>query len=88
MSALYMIVHEKQPVELAKRQLSLKFGHIRQSDTGILDYFFERHLEDDAKEPIEFFTWVETKYDPAELELTFKASRWAKLLTNTVLRRE
>lgn len=88
MSTLYMIVHEGQPVHLAKAQLSLKFGHIRQSDTGVLDYFFERYLEDNAKEPIEFFTWVGTKYDPEEVERTFKARGWAKILTNTVLRRE
>lgn len=88
MSALYMIVHEGRSVAEAKQQLSLKFGHIRQSDTGILDYFFERYLADDAARPIAFFDWVEQRYDPAEMERSYKASGWANVLTNTLLRRE
>lgn len=88
MSTLYMIAHEGRPVDEARRQLSLRFGHIRQSDTGILDYFFERYLADNAKTPIDFFDWVRDVYDPDELKRTFKASRWGNLLTNTILRRE
>lgn len=88
MSALYLITHEKRPVAEARRQLSLKFGHIRQSDTGILDYFFERYLEDDRKAPIEFFEWVQHRYDPDELKRSFVAKGWANVITNKLLRRE
>ncbi|MFM9940333.1 MAG: fused DSP-PTPase phosphatase/NAD kinase-like protein [Hyphomicrobiaceae bacterium] len=88
MSTLYMIVHEQQPVAEAKAQLALKFGHIRQSDTGILDYFFERYLAEAAVQPIEFFDWVETVYDPEELLRTYRSSRWANFITNKLLRRE
>ena len=88
MSALYMIVREGRSVEEAKEQLAWKFGHIRQSDTGILDYFFERYLADDAEAPIEFFDWVEHRYDPGEVERSFKAKGWANLITNKLLRRE
>ena len=61
---------------------------IRQADTGILDYFFERYLRDAAACPIEFGDWVETVYDPAELHRTFHASRWANRLVDGALRRE
>ena len=88
MSALYMIVHENVPVTVAKEQLALKFGHIRQSDTGILDYFFERYLADNALKPMPFFDWVEKVYDPDELKRTFAAKGWANLITNRLLRRE
>jgi protein tyrosine/serine phosphatase len=88
MSALYMIVREGRPVAEAKEQLALKFGHIRQSDTGILDYFFERYLADNAVAPIDFFDWVEQRYDPAEIEATYKARGWANVITNKLLRRE
>ena len=88
MSTLYLIVHEGVPVADAKAQLALKFGHIRQSDTGILDYFFERYLADNAVQSIPFFTWVETVYDPDEVKRTYQARGWANVLTNTVLRRE
>lgn len=88
MSTLYLIVREGLPVAEAKQQLALKFGHIRQSDTGILDYFFERYLADTAGRPMPFFDWVEKVYDPEELKQSFHAKGWANLITNTILRRE
>ena len=88
MSALYLIAHEGVPVAEAKAQLALKFGHIRQSDTGILDYFFERYLEDAARRPMPFFDWVEQVYDPEELKRSYSAKGWANIITNRLLRRE
>ena len=88
MSALYLIAHENVPVAVAREQLALKFGHIRQSDTGILDYFFERYLQDNALQPMPFFDWVENVYDPEELKRTFAAKGWANVITNRLLRRE
>lgn len=88
MSTLYLIIHEGVPVATARAQLALRFGHIRQSDTGILDYFFERYLADNAQCPIAFFDWVERVYDPDELKRTFAATGWANLITNRLLRRE
>lgn len=88
MSTLYMIVREGRPVAEAKEQLGLKFGHIRQSDTGILDYFFERYLEETAAAPMDFFDWVETRYDSEELLRSFQAKGWANVITNKLLRRE
>ncbi|MGE0765648.1 MAG: tyrosine-protein phosphatase [Hyphomicrobiaceae bacterium] len=88
MSTLYLIVAEGMPVEQARHQLSLRFGHIRQSDTGVLDYFFERYLETNAASPIEFFDWVETVYDPDEVKRSFVARGWANVITNRILRRE
>jgi len=88
MSTLYLIIVEGLPVEVARRQLSLKFGHIRQSDTGILDYFFEDYLRANADSPIEFFDWVERIYDPERLKRSFVARGWANVITNRILRRE
>ncbi len=88
MSALYRIVRRGETVEVAKSELSLKFGHIRQADTGILDYFFEAYLADDAKKSVNFWTWVSTVYDPDEIKRTFHASSLANRLVNNVLHRE
>ena len=88
MSALYLIAHEGVAVAEARAQLALKFGHIRQSDTGILDYFFERYLEDTARQPMPFFDWVAKVYDPDELKRSFQAKGWANVITNKLLRRE
>jgi hypothetical protein len=88
MSALYRHLRCGVPIAEAKRELSLRYGHIRQADTGVLDYFFERYLEDNAKNPMPFFDWVETVYDPKELRRSFHAEGWANRIVDSVLRRE
>jgi protein tyrosine phosphatase (PTP) superfamily phosphohydrolase (DUF442 family) len=88
MSVLYRFVHEGEPLEQAKKELSLRYGHIRQAHTGILDYFFERYLADNALRPMPFFEWVDTVYDPDELKRSFQSKGWANRLVDSVLRRE
>lgn len=88
MSTLYLIAVDGVPVAEARAQLALKFGHIRQADTGILDYFFECYLEHDKKQPTPFFEWVEHVYDPDEVKFAFQANGWANVVTNRILRRE
>jgi protein tyrosine phosphatase (PTP) superfamily phosphohydrolase (DUF442 family) len=88
MSTLYLIVAEGMPVETARHQLSLKYGHIRQADTGILDHFLECYLADTAVEQMAFFDWVDRVYDPEAVKRSFQAKGWANTITNKVLRRE
>ena len=91
MSVLYRHIREGDSLEDAKRELSLRYGHIRQADTGILDLFFERYLEHAKKsngQAMPFFDWVDTVYDPEELKRSFHAASWANRLVNGVLRRE
>jgi protein tyrosine phosphatase (PTP) superfamily phosphohydrolase (DUF442 family) len=88
MSTLYLHFREGLPIEEARRQLSLRFGHIRQADTGILDFFFDRYVADNARRPIPFREWIETVYDPAELARAFESRRWANVIVNGILRRE
>jgi protein tyrosine/serine phosphatase len=88
MSVLYRFLHEGVPMQEAKKELSLKYGHIRQAHTGILDYFFERYLADNALRPMPFFEWVDTVYDPDELKRNFQSKGWANRVVDSVLRRE
>ena len=88
MSVLYRHIHEGVPMEEAKRELSLRYGHIRQAHTGILDYFFERYLADNAVRPMPFFEWVDTVYDPDELRNTFRSKGWANRIVDSILVRE
>lgn len=88
MSVLYRFFQQGIPIAEAKNELSLKYGHIRQADTGILDYFFERYLADSAQNPMPFLEWVDTVYDPVELKRTFRSKGWANRLVDTVLSRE
>ncbi len=88
MSAFFMYMKEGKPIEEAVKQLSLKYGHFKKSDTGVLDYFFQRYLHDSNAEPMTFFEWIETRYDPAEIKRDFKSNGWANLLVNRALQRE
>lgn len=88
MSVLYCHFRLGQPIDKAKRQLSLRYGHIRQADTGVLDYFFERYLADNAVRPMPFVDWLHQVYDPDELKRTYHSSSWANRLVDSVLRRE
>ena len=73
--ALYLLLVEGRPVEEASTQLSLRFGHIRQAKTGVLDYVFERYVRDRAREPRTFRNWVRDVYDPEAVKREFLA-RW------------
>ncbi len=88
MSVILQHVRDGVPIEEARRQLSLRFGHVRSADTGVLDYVFERYLEDNARSPISFWDWVETEYDADEVNRSFKAKGWANRLVNGILKRE
>lgn len=88
MSVLYMHLVEGQPIEQAVEQLSFKFGHFKQADTGVLDHFFAKYIEANRREPIPFFDWVENVYDPSEVLGTFRANGVASRIVNDILRRE
>ena len=88
MSALLLYIKEGKPLEEALRQLSLKYGHFKRSETGILDYLFERYIADNQAEPMTFFEWLENRYDPHEMKRDFKSNGWANLVVNRALQRE
>ncbi len=88
MSVMVSHLHDGQPISEAKRQLSLRYGHVRSADTGVLDAVFERYLEAEAKTGIAFWDWIETVYDSREVSRTFKARGWANRLVNGILHRE
>ena len=88
MSALYLLVHEKKPVDEAMRMLSWRYGHVKQAKTGILDRFFEEYRDYSAHTPIDFYDWVDTVYDPAAFKARFMSAWWANTITETILNRE
>ena len=88
MSALYLHFRDGLPISQARRELGARFGHVRASDTGILDAFFDAYLAFAEKAPIAFAEWVEAHYDAEALKRDFRPKRWATILNGTVLRRE
>ena len=88
MSTLFLLVHEKRPLDEAMRQLSAWYGHFKFAKTGILDEFFEQYRRTGLEKGIDFQTWIEKIYDPVALERDFKPNRIADWLVDRVLRRE
>ena len=71
----------------ALRQLSWRFGHIRQARTGILDAFFLRYQrEAEGRKP--FLDWVREDYDEAALRRDFHANGLASFINDWVLAHE
>jgi protein tyrosine/serine phosphatase len=72
------------------RELLPKYGHFTIARTAILDYFLHSYVEDNAKKPIEFITWVQTCYDQKALTERFDkgGSGLGNWIVDKVLRRE
>ncbi len=89
MSVFYRHFREGEPIRTAVRELSLRYLHIRQGKTGVLDYVFDRYLADGEPRGLTFLEWVESDaYDPVALKAEFRAGMWGSLLTEKLLRRE
>lgn len=89
MSVLYMHFRKGLPISEAKRQLGLKFGHIRASLTGVLDYFLEKYIHEVEPKGISFEEWVKSPdFDPVAIKREFRAQWWGTLLFDRIFRRE
>jgi protein tyrosine/serine phosphatase len=88
MSVLYLHFRKGEPVDRAMRMLSLRYGHVRQGKTGIIDYFFTRYIEHAKTSPVSLMEWTERVYDPEKLRAEFRAQWWANVLVDTIWRRE
>ena len=90
MSVLYAHLRAGQPMEIAKRQLSWRYGHFSEADTGILDAFFDAYIAFNRKRktPLPFLDWVDRYYDPKAVRASFKPSGLVTLLTDQLMGRE
>lgn len=89
MSVLYRHFRLGEPIAEAARQLHLKYLHVRQGKTGVLDYVFDQYLTTAEPRGIGFMAWVESDaYDPAKLKADFRAGMLGSLITERLLRRE
>lgn len=92
-ASLYAFLHGGQSLADARGQLSLRYGHVRQGKTGVLDAFWEAYeaaLRRDGADPSpdHFRSWVRERYDRQAVKQAFKANVLGTLLTDRVLRRE
>ena len=87
LAAGLMILFDGGTAADALKQLSWRFGHIRQAKTGILDAFFLLYQrEAEGRKP--FLDWVRQDYDEAALRKDFHANGLASFINDWVLAHE
>ncbi|EIE52867.1 protein tyrosine/serine phosphatase [Citreicella sp. 357] len=74
-SAVYLMVFENASVEVARKQLGLKYIHLEFTRTGIQGYVLDMYAARNAQAPIPFETWVATEYDEKAAQAGFDARR-------------
>ena len=89
MSVFYMHFRQGKTISEALDQLHLRYLHVKQGKTGVLDYTFERYLAEGEPAGLSFLEWVKSPaYDPVGLKAEFRAGAWGTLVTERLLRRE
>jgi protein tyrosine/serine phosphatase len=86
MAVLYKHLKMGLPIEDAVEQLRWKYLHVKWGKTGVIDYFFERYLEQGNGEP--FIEWVEKHCDPKAIKAAFNQKLSAKIPLDALLQRE
>lgn len=93
-AALYLFLHEGRALDQALDQLSLRYGHIRQGKTGVIDAAFDGYIAYAREHNIAlddtdaFFDWVDNAYDPVKVKTDFRGSVLGRIMSDVLLRRE
>lgn len=92
MSVLYKLLREEVPFEEAVEQLSLKYLHVKQGKTGMLDAFFQAYVDFNAARERgdwkPFLEWVEEDYDRLAVKAKFMETFGKGLQVDNILGRE
>lgn len=73
-AALYLL-DQGVPLEVARRQLSVRFLHLRFTKTGVQDALLDVYADRLAQGPIGLRDWVRTEYDPDAVRARFASRR-------------
>jgi len=88
MSVFYMLFRQGADFDTATGQLSLKYLHVKQGKTGMLDFFFDAYRRFNAQTPKPFLDWVREDYDRLYVKAAFLETFESRLNIDCLLRRE
>ncbi|MFT3729628.1 MAG: sulfur transferase domain-containing protein [Terricaulis sp.] len=88
MAVLYAHFVMGRPISEAMEQLSLKYLHVKQGKTGMIDFFFQTAVDEMQRTGKPFMQWVEEDYDKPAVKSSFMGTWWANILVDRILRRE
>lgn len=84
----YCLFRLRQPFSEARKQLSLRYLHVKIGKTGVLDAFCDAYEAAFARDGTSFLAWAENDYDPVALKRDYRAGMLGNLIVDRVLRRE
>jgi protein tyrosine/serine phosphatase len=87
-AALYLLVVRKAEAKSALAELSLRKGHFRYAQAGILDAFIEAYRDTGEARGKSFIDWVRDDYDAETLAREFRPRAISSLIADGILRRE
>jgi len=70
-SAMYLLIFEGASVEVAARQLALKYIHLSFTKTGVQGYILRVFDARNRSDPIGFEEWIRTEYRPKPIQAGF-----------------
>jgi protein tyrosine/serine phosphatase len=81
-SALYLLDVAGAPVDVAKQQLHLRYGHLSTTRAGILGHILDTYAEARRRSGIGFRAWLDSGYDPDALMAAFGPQRLSRILAD------
>ncbi|SMY08966.1 hypothetical protein LOM8899_03126 [Flavimaricola marinus] len=72
-SAFYLIAEEGADVATAREMLSLRYLHIKQSKTGVLDHVLDHYEARLEQGPISLRDWIANEYDEEVVRASYNA---------------
>lgn len=72
-AAMYQMIFDDQPVEVARKQLGLKFIHLKFTKTGVQDYILDVYAARNTRAPIGFEDWMRSEYNGPAIQAGFDA---------------
>ncbi|MFW2587808.1 tyrosine-protein phosphatase [Sagittula sp. SSi028] len=73
--AMYLMIFEDAPIEVAKKQLSLRYIHLDFTKTGIQDYVLRLFEARQQIGQIDFEAWIRTEYQAKPIQAGWDARR-------------
>ena len=90
-ATFYLYYKEGIPLEEIDQLKFFPYGHIKSSDAGIIDFYFEEFMKFKHQNPnVDIFEWTD-RLDREEMKKKFKRQRkniFSNIINNIVLKRE
>ncbi|MDB2448835.1 sulfur transferase domain-containing protein [bacterium] len=88
LAAAICLLSQDQSPDVAARQLSWRYLHIRNAPTGMMDHFVQTYAQSGYLEGVRYRDWVSHQYNRDQTGASFKRSGRLSWLTDRLLRRE